>query len=469
MHHGEKVAAVIVARMGSSRLKDKMILPFGETDIIRSVFDRIRKCALVDQFVFATTTNPLDDILAEIAAEEGLSVVRGSENDVVSRMADAINALPERPDVIVRVCSDNPLLMPPVIDDAVRELCDNDADIVTPFEFGTYPFGYGAVVMTMRTMDRITTEATEKTHREHVENFCFDNTGSFRIRYQLAPEPLCLSELFLTLDYDLDYRRLCLAQKGIAAKPVAIQHQALADWVRACRIALDIRETDVREAMTEVLKRMGFTVLDDTLDADLLISDQEPVRTPDTPRGALYPDPDVAGRLLYTHRDLDEPYACFQYDGPNAPFGPFLLEAALVRMAVRAAAGFPPSVGQRVRFLPAAEKVSSTSRPGFKTNNAALFPPVLTVPETLPAPCRERLDRELSLDVARECKVTRFPNTLTPEEAVFTILELAENGDIKTPASDKVLGNITSRTIQEAWQSPAMQRLRGAILNGDLI
>lgn len=477
MYKTKTVAAIIVARMGSSRLKDKMVLPFGEKVIIESVINRVQQCATVDEFVFATTTNPADECLASIAEEKGIRTIRGSEEDVVERMTDAMEALPDRPDVIIRVCSDNPLLMPTVIDDAVQELTDSKADIVTPFEFGTYPFGYGAVAMTTEVLETISAKASRKTHREHVENYCYDHPEEFHIRYQLAPEPECLTNLFLTLDYDLDYHRLCLAEAAMTSIETARQPLALANWVRECRTVLCVDNTSIRKAMLDCFKRMGYTAITSTTpeeaienNAELIIT-EAPIDIRRAPsRGAIYPSPIVPGQLMYAHSNLDAPYPFFQYEAPNPPKGAALLEAALIRIITQICAGFPPSLGQRTRFVPPAEKVSSTVRPGFNSIKAALFPPQLCVSTELPTHFKAKLESELALDVAQGCTLTHLPTTLSAENAIFTTLSILDNGDVVPPISGHpALANLSELTIQEIWQSPTMQRLRGTILNGDII
>jgi len=167
-----------------------MMLPFGDNTVVGEVIERMRGCTLVDEMVFATSTHGADDVLEGVADAHGLACVRGSEDDVVSRMVEAVESLSEHADVIVRVCCDNALVMPSLVDEAVRALVDGQADVITPGEFASLPFGTSMVVLSRQGLERIDRQAVAPMYREHVENYCFDQPDAFRILYQWAPEGL---------------------------------------------------------------------------------------------------------------------------------------------------------------------------------------------------------------------------------------------------------------------------------------
>ena len=235
MYSKKSIAAIILARRCSSRLKDKMFLPFGNSTVVETVIERIKHSDLIDSFVLATSTNPSDSPFKAIAARNKLSLFRGSEDDVVSRMIFAANELQPLPDIIVRVCSDNPLLMPTIIDEAIKILIESNADIITPFRFNSYPFGYSMVVMTKECLDKINKHAKESKYREHVENFCFDHPSDFIILYQKAPEHLHFKELSLTLDYEMDYKKLKRFYSLLKKIPIDKQPEKLINIAKGLR------------------------------------------------------------------------------------------------------------------------------------------------------------------------------------------------------------------------------------------
>ena len=236
MHGGRRVGAIVLARAGSSRLPGKLLRPFGSSTVCETFLERLAETATLDETVVATTTAPADDALASLAAERGLAVVRGSEADVVGRMVQGLDAFRAAPDVIVRACADNPLVMPTVVDSAVRRLVEGGADLVTPFEQATWPFGYGLVTMTAACLRRIDAEAEHAAHREHVEAYCFDHPERFDVLHQVAPPELCWPELVLTLDHACDLARLERLGAALDGVPLADQPRVLIERLRRARV-----------------------------------------------------------------------------------------------------------------------------------------------------------------------------------------------------------------------------------------
>jgi spore coat polysaccharide biosynthesis protein SpsF len=231
-----RVAVIVVARGASTRLPGKMLLPFGHSTVLSTVIERCAAIQRADDVVLATTDHASDDGLAREGARLGLPVTRGSEQDVVARMVQAVRELPVTPDVIVRACADNPLVMPSVVDGAVDELTETGCDLVTPFEHATLPFGYGFVVMTRACLERIDRGAVEPAYREHVENYCFEHPEHFALRYQVAPPHLAWPELCLTLDYPVDLVRLSALTERLESVPLADQPRALLTGLRAAGV-----------------------------------------------------------------------------------------------------------------------------------------------------------------------------------------------------------------------------------------
>jgi len=227
LYKGKRVAAIVLARRGSRRLADKMLLPFAGATVLESVLARVKDCRLADDWLLATTVNPADDPLAELGRRAGFPVFRGSENDVVERLVQAAASLPEPPDAVLRINADNPLFMPELVDEGLRQMVDLEADLITPFEFNTYPFGYAMVGFTRDCLQRIDAGAQEAVYREHVENFCFERPAEFRTLYQAAPAELYGPGHSVTLDYPADYEKLLELSAALKAVPLAKQPREL--------------------------------------------------------------------------------------------------------------------------------------------------------------------------------------------------------------------------------------------------
>ena len=80
------VKAVIQARMSSSRLPGKVLLPLGTKPVLGHVFDRLKKCRLLDDIILATSTDESDDVLERFCADYGVACFRGGLDDVLGAL-----------------------------------------------------------------------------------------------------------------------------------------------------------------------------------------------------------------------------------------------------------------------------------------------------------------------------------------------------------------------------------------------
>ena len=121
-----KVLATIEARMASTRLPGKVMLPMGGQPTLVRMYERVARAKTVTKVKYLTTVNPVCKIIEDTCLREGIPVYRGSEDDVTERVVEG--TAEENPDIIVQLTGDNPLVDPALIDVAVNHLIDNDLD-----------------------------------------------------------------------------------------------------------------------------------------------------------------------------------------------------------------------------------------------------------------------------------------------------------------------------------------------------
>ena len=109
-----RINAVIQARAGSTRLPGKVLEDLGGRPVLEWVVRAAQAATRVDEVIVATSTVAGDDAVADLATSLGVPVVRGSEDDVLSRFVAALDAHPA--DAVVRLTADCPLLDPTLID-----------------------------------------------------------------------------------------------------------------------------------------------------------------------------------------------------------------------------------------------------------------------------------------------------------------------------------------------------------------
>jgi spore coat polysaccharide biosynthesis protein SpsF len=163
-----KRVIIVQARMTSTRLPGKVLMDIAGRPMLAHQIHRLGQCNLVDEMVVATTTNPTDDPIVELAQREGVGWFRGDEQDVLSRFVGA--ARQAHADVIVRVTADCPLIDPRVTDRVISELTEHvsECDYASNVLQRTYPRGLDVEVFFWDTLLRIDRLAQSKAAREHV-------------------------------------------------------------------------------------------------------------------------------------------------------------------------------------------------------------------------------------------------------------------------------------------------------------
>ena len=202
---------IVQARMGATRLPNKMMLWLHGYPVIEWVFRRVNQSRLAKQVIFALPDNATDDILAEYLTRLGVQVFRGSEADVVARFWGAAESCNAKQ--IVRVCADNPFVSGSEIDRLIEFYNNDSYDYDYAYNHipkgNSYPDGLGAEIVSKAVLARINREACHPEHREHVFNFIWENADEFRIG-TCDPVDVSLAHPELKLDIDTlrDYQQL---------------------------------------------------------------------------------------------------------------------------------------------------------------------------------------------------------------------------------------------------------------------
>lgn len=199
------IITVIQARISSTRLPGKVLLPIlGQPLLIRMV-ERVLKAILIGKLVIATSTNAEDDQIEELCERANLNVYRGHLTDLLDRhyqVAKIYNA-----DAVVKIPSDCPLIDPYIIDRVIRYYIDNeDLDYVSNLHPATYPDGNDVEIFSFQSLEYAWRDATKDFEREHTTPFMWEHNDSFNIGNVEWETGLDMStSLRFTIDYEEDY------------------------------------------------------------------------------------------------------------------------------------------------------------------------------------------------------------------------------------------------------------------------
>lgn len=138
------VVVALIARLKSQRLKQKVLKPFYENELIIDLYNRI---AVSNKYktILATSNLLEDEPLFQLFKNKKLPAYQGDAVSVIDRMLNL--AYQEKASAIFRVTGDNPFTDPKLMEQMVEMLNEHDLDYV---KVNNVPFGVGAELFSTR-------------------------------------------------------------------------------------------------------------------------------------------------------------------------------------------------------------------------------------------------------------------------------------------------------------------------------
>lgn len=189
-------------------MQAKMMQKLGSDRIIDWVLTRLQQVSNFDLVALATTSKRSDDVLAAIAADYGLEVFRGDEDDVLSRFVGAAKHC--EANLVARVCCDNPFVDPVLIDTLVDQFVEDDDLVFNHRSYAGYEIadGFGGELFSLETLLDLDRAVSEMKIREHVTLGVYEGLVERRWRGVEVPQALRLSNLKFDVDSEGDLREL---------------------------------------------------------------------------------------------------------------------------------------------------------------------------------------------------------------------------------------------------------------------
>lgn len=195
-------AIVVQARMASTRLPGKVLLPLAGRSVLWHVLTR---CAAVKGADLVCCAIPDDGSCEEIAEEAeraGAVVARGPEDDVLARYLHAADALAA--EVVMRVTSDCPVIDPSVCSAVLRVRAEASVDYACNNMPRRWPHGLDCEAFTREALARAAEATRNPAEREHVTPWLRRDDTVGRVSLSGPDETLAAHRW--TLDFPEDYR-----------------------------------------------------------------------------------------------------------------------------------------------------------------------------------------------------------------------------------------------------------------------
>lgn len=257
------VLMVVQARMGSTRLPGKVLVPFGGTTPLGLLLDRLEFGLLTlnnadtptgqlsMSTVVATSDVPGDDQIATFCRARGTTVVRGSEGDVLARFAAAVDRCPSSH--VIRITADCPLTDPQIVRDTLLMHLETESDYTSNVFPRTFPKGLDVEVIRTDALLAASRDAVDHREREHVTPYFYRHPERFKLANLRSGGDF--GDERWTLDTPADLQILQTMLDDVDEDPVRVgwQHVLEVVGVKADRGSLRLRPAteDDREQLLE--------------------------------------------------------------------------------------------------------------------------------------------------------------------------------------------------------------------------
>lgn len=206
MVKGKKIVATIEARMASTRLTGKIMLPFVGKPDLEMMIERVKRASLLDEIVVATTMNKQDDVIVDLCRRLKIPFYRGSEEDVLGRLTAAANSV--NADIIVETTSDCPVIDWRHVDHLVSLFFSGNYDYVSNIIERSFPRGFDVQVFPLSVLEKVEKIAKDYAYREHPTFYIYSHSSEFRLKNWKARGKMFWPDLRVTLDTREDYNVL---------------------------------------------------------------------------------------------------------------------------------------------------------------------------------------------------------------------------------------------------------------------
>lgn len=233
-----RVVTIIQARMNSSRLPNKPLLPLGNATVLEQVVRRVRAARYGAGFLIALSDDPADRLLHDFCTQRGFPCFVGSPDNVLHRVIHAARSV--QAEFVVLCPVSRPLLDPRMLDACGRYALESGMDYIT---VARLPEGVTSEAIPLRTLERTAELTTNLLHLEHPASFASSHPELFDRAFLPPPMRLARQNIRFTLENEVDYHALARIyaevpprQNGLIGIEEAIRFMDNDPWL--CRHSL---------------------------------------------------------------------------------------------------------------------------------------------------------------------------------------------------------------------------------------
>jgi spore coat polysaccharide biosynthesis protein SpsF (cytidylyltransferase family) len=205
----KSITIIIQARVASTRLRGKMLMPFYRG---RTILELLVEKLLASQqlgICLATSDDASDVPLVELGRKYPIEVFRGDNSDVLHRFVECAEYLGT--DKIIRICADNPFLHMPYLNLLLDNYIQDPCDYMSFCTQDNIPvirthFGFWSEAVSADALKWVRNNIRSPQYHEHVTNYLYENPESFNVKFIQIPTFLSgRNDIRLTIDTQKDF------------------------------------------------------------------------------------------------------------------------------------------------------------------------------------------------------------------------------------------------------------------------
>lgn len=231
-----RIIATVEARMTSSRLPGKVLMPAGGEPLLEILLARLGAVKQLDAIMVATTVNTTDDPIVALCRKLEVPVFRGSEDDVLGRVCGALRSAGA--DICVEITADCPLIDPVIVGEAIDAFLATRGDhayVSNSDPHRAVPAGLDVQVFEAEALYQIEQETRDPQDREHVSLAFYrpESGDRWHPRFIEHASAKGASDILVTLDYAEDYDLIRRLHEDLSGTSPDYRAPEIIDWVRA--------------------------------------------------------------------------------------------------------------------------------------------------------------------------------------------------------------------------------------------
>jgi spore coat polysaccharide biosynthesis protein SpsF (cytidylyltransferase family) len=174
----ENILIIIQARMSSSRLPGKVLMPVEGKVMLAYLLERLNAASLLENAIIATSVEKTDDPICEFSKKSGVRCHRGALKDVSQRFAGLCEEYPC--EAFARLCGDSPLFDMEILKRGIEFFKKEKPDLVTNTFPRSFPKGQSIEIFKSDVFIKAR-ENFDDDEKEHIGKYYYNHPDKFKI------------------------------------------------------------------------------------------------------------------------------------------------------------------------------------------------------------------------------------------------------------------------------------------------